>query len=80
MTDYSRVSLGFNILENRPYNVMVVDDSVIDRTLVKRILIRKEFRVIAESQDGEQALQYIEKLMIKPDILCIDQEISSNAW
>ncbi|MCB1190488.1 MAG: HDOD domain-containing protein [Leptospiraceae bacterium] len=69
------VPLGVNRRTLEPYKVMIVDDSVSVRTVLKRLLIRKEFRIISEAPDGERALEDLNILSVKPDIICIDQEM-----
>ena len=69
------IPLGINKRTNEPFTVMIVDDTISIRILLKRLLIRKEFRVISEAQNGQIALDELELLNIKPDIIFIDQEM-----
>lgn len=69
------IPLGINKKTLEPYRVMIVDDSVSIRTVLKRLLVRNDFRIISEAPDGERALEDLEVLAVKPDILCIDQEM-----
>ncbi|MCB1189106.1 MAG: HDOD domain-containing protein [Leptospiraceae bacterium] len=75
MSETSKPPLGLNLETREFYKVMIVEDSIIERTLLKRFLARKQFRVIGEAGNGKDAIENIESLSIKPDIVFIDHEM-----
>lgn len=60
-------SLIERLSKNRAYKVMIVDDSIVARNEVKRILQEQRFQVFAAAH-GEEALSYLED---NPDIKLI---------
>lgn len=75
MSEKAPLPLGINPKTGDSYKVMIVEDSVIERTLLKRFLARKNFRIIGEAQDGKSAIENIGAIAVKPDIVVIDHEM-----
>ncbi len=56
------------------FKVMVVDDSVIMRSIIKEIISSDaSFKIIGEAQDGQMALDRAKQL--KPDLILLDIEM-----
>lgn len=63
---------------NESYMVYIIDDSIIDRTYLKRLLVKQGFEICGEAENGEvavQKLQKLKKLQPAPDIIFVDQEM-----
>lgn len=58
--------------EQGPRKILVVDDNVDSRDLVKKVLGRHEFLII-EAADGEEALE--KALREKPDLILMDRSL-----
>jgi HD-like signal output (HDOD) protein/AmiR/NasT family two-component response regulator len=69
------LSLGLMPKTEEPYTVVIIDDSKIDKVLLKRILMHKEFNVILELSDGKELLERLDKMVIKPHVLFLDYEM-----
>lgn len=50
--------------------IMVVDDAVFMRTMMKEILKSEGFEIVAEAANGEEAVQLYKQ--VKPDIVTMD--------
>jgi two-component system, chemotaxis family, chemotaxis protein CheY len=70
-----KIPLGLKISNKEPYNVFVVDDSPTIRLFIKRSLVRLNFNVTGEANNGEQAIDRLKQGSIIPDIVCVDQEM-----
>ncbi|MBI5642033.1 MAG: response regulator [Deltaproteobacteria bacterium] len=57
-------------MECVPKRVLIADDAVFFRTLLKDILLKGGFEVIAEAENGEEALERTKTL--EPDIVILD--------
>lgn len=57
-----------------PYRVLVVDDSIITRKVVKRILTSEQYEICGEAEDGDQVLDLYKEL--RPDIITLDMHMS----
>ncbi len=53
-----------------PVRVLIVDDSLIFRTILKEILDKAPFEVVGEAKDGEEALALFRTL--SPDLVLMD--------
>jgi len=56
-------------------NVMIVDDAVFMRTILRGILERSGYNVVADAQDGKKALEKYKELYAsaqKPDLVLLD--------
>lgn len=53
--------------------VLIVDDNSIMRMLLRTLLRGEEYVVVGEASNGEQALEFAERLL--PDIVCLDIEM-----
>jgi two-component system chemotaxis response regulator CheY len=51
-------------------SVLIVDDSVVMRSLIGDILEKEEFNVVGQAQDGGEAVDMYQKL--KPDLVTMD--------
>lgn len=67
--------LGKNPVNGTSYRCMLVDDTRTIRMILKQMLQSLGFEVIAEAEDGEEALQVLETLSPKPDIIFTDIEM-----
>jgi HD-like signal output (HDOD) protein len=70
-----KLPLGININTREPFNVFIVEDSMLFRTALKRTLARLSFNVSGEAGDGLHALNQLKEMHVKPDIICVDQEM-----
>ena len=50
--------------------IMIVDDSIVTRNEIEKLLLGTEFDVVCQCRSGEQALETYDKL--KPDIVTMD--------
>ncbi|MBP7283202.1 MAG: HDOD domain-containing protein [Leptospiraceae bacterium] len=71
----TKLPLGINITTGEPYSVFIVEDSVLFRTALKRSLAKLSFMVSGEAGDGLHAINQIKEMHVKPDIVCVDQEM-----
>lgn len=71
----TKLPLGININTREPFNVFIVEDSVLFRTALKRTLAKLSFNVSGEAGDGLHALNQLKEMHVKPDIICVDQEM-----
>lgn len=71
----TKLPLGININTGEPYSVFIVEDSVLFRTALKRSLAKLSFMVSGEAGDGLHAINQIKEMHVKPDIVCVDQEM-----
>lgn len=53
-----------------PLRVMIVDDALFMRNMLKDIFTRAGHEVVAEAEDGQQALERYQE--IKPDLVTMD--------
>lgn len=74
-SNFAKLPLGVNLNTREPYNVFIVEDSVLFRTALKRNLAKLSFSVIGEAGDGLHALNQLKEMHNKPDIICVDQEM-----
>lgn len=51
-------------------NILVVDDAMFMRTMLKNILVKQGFTVIGEAGNGKEALEQYKAL--KPDVVTLD--------
>jgi len=58
-----------------PYRVMLIEDSRSVRIVLKQILLSAEFSVIAEAENGREAVLKVTNQKIDPDIIIIDYEM-----
>ncbi|WP_114417483.1 response regulator transcription factor [Marinospirillum perlucidum] len=56
-----------------PISVLIVDDNVVMRGLLRQILTDKGMNLVGEAADGPQALDMVSRL--KPDVVCLDIEM-----
>ena len=55
-------------------NTLIVDDSALARDIIRDFLeADKDFRIIAEAADGEEAIQKI--IFLNPDLVTLDIEM-----
>lgn len=71
----SSCPLGINTKTNKPYKVMVIDDSSTIRMAEKKILLSEQFEVMLESDGAMDALKKLRESEEKPDIIMIDFEM-----
>ncbi|WP_028330551.1 response regulator [Brachyspira alvinipulli] len=71
----SSFPLGINSKTNKPYKVMVIDDSSTIRMAEKKILLSEQFEVMLESDGAMDALKKLRESEEKPDIIMIDFEM-----
>ena len=74
----SSFPLGINSKTNKPYKVMVIDDSSTIRMAEKKILLSEQFEVMLESDGAMDALKKLREAEEKPDIIMIDFDIKKN--
>ncbi len=67
-----KIALGVNPISNKPFTVMIADDSNVERALLKRFLLSEQFEITHESGDGEDLIYYLTTSLTKPDIICVD--------
>jgi two-component system, chemotaxis family, chemotaxis protein CheY len=58
-----------------PYTVFVIDDSMMAREILKRMLLSMQFKIIDEAENGELAINKISVLKMTPDLIFIDMEM-----
>ncbi|MBB6452913.1 two-component system chemotaxis response regulator CheY [Salirhabdus euzebyi] len=52
------------------HKVLIVDDAAFMRMMIKDILVKNDFEVVGEAQDGNQAVEKYKEL--KPDLVTLD--------
>ena len=73
--EIDQIPLGIHIKQKRAYSVMIVDDSPMERLLLKKFLLHEKFQIVSECSDGQDAIDNLEKLYTKPDILFVDYKM-----
>lgn len=58
-----------------PYTVFIIDDSMMAREILKRILLSIQFKIIDDADNGEIALNKITTSKMMPDFIFIDMEM-----
>jgi DNA-binding NarL/FixJ family response regulator len=53
-----------------PARILIVDDHLIARTSIRRLLDRHPFRICGEARDGREAIEKV--IELKPDIILLD--------
>lgn len=54
-------------------NILIIDDNDIDRYIIKEYLeMAKDNYIVSEVIDGEEGMDYLEKIDIFPDIILVD--------
>lgn len=71
------IPLGVNTKTLVPFNSILAISNKMDRMIMKRILLHKNFNVIADVKDGFILLSILEKMSPKPDLLVIEQDLDS---
>jgi two-component system chemotaxis response regulator CheY len=56
--------------KNKPQRVLVVDDDMLIREVLKAILRSEGFKVVGEARDGEAGIAQTDAL--RPDVVCLD--------
>lgn len=51
-------------------NILIVDDAMFMRTMLKNILIKQGFNIVGEAGNGKEALEQYKAL--KPDVVTLD--------
>ncbi len=73
-------ALGINVSNGKQLNVIIADDSFVERALLKRFLQASQFNVLAELTSGEAVLDFLKYSSPVPDILFLDYKMEpSNA-
>ena len=52
------------------YKIMIVDDSLLMRNILKSNLSKQNYEIVAEAKNGHEAVEFYEKHM--PDIITMD--------
>lgn len=78
MQDNQLPPIGLNPKTYKSFKVMVVDDSVTIRMMLKQILLSEKFDVILEAGDGFETLTKVAPPNI-PDLICIDVEMPNKS-
>lgn len=73
-THYKNLPIGIKP-NGTAYTVFIIDDSMMAREIMKRMLLSMQFKVIDEADNGEMALNKISALKITPDLVFIDMEM-----
>ncbi|MCB1160308.1 MAG: response regulator, partial [Leptospiraceae bacterium] len=68
------IPLGINLKNSEPYRVMLADNSRLERLLLRKFLLHEKFKIVAETEGGQETVDVFQKLTMKPDILCLDFE------
>ncbi len=75
MSDSSK-NLPIGIKPNgTPYTVFIIDDSMMAREILKRILLSMQFKIIDDADNGQIAISKITASKITPDFIFIDMEM-----
>ena len=72
MTTEKHISIGTNPDTLKPYNIMLVDDAAIDRSLLRRFLQSEKFDILHESETGDDLLYHLAHTSHMPDLVCVD--------
>lgn len=75
MGSRNSIPLGINTKDYIPYNVVIVDDSKLDRDHLKRILLHKQFNIVSELESGIPLMDMLPHMYPTPDLLCLDYEM-----
>ncbi|MEM7181131.1 MAG: HDOD domain-containing protein [Spirochaetota bacterium] len=70
-----QVPLGVDPKTEKPIEVIIADDSTIERMLLKRFLLQDGFKVVAEGEDGLRTINLFKFTPNKPQILFLDYEM-----
>ncbi len=68
-------SLGINRKNYLPYRVIIAGGTKQDRENLIRVLVRKEFSIVSSVNDGKEALEELERMSEKPDLLFVDYAV-----
>jgi DNA-binding NarL/FixJ family response regulator/HD-like signal output (HDOD) protein len=68
-------SLGINPSTYKPYSVMIIDDSKMDRLLLQKYLQSELFKVDYLMENGKSALSFLQTHPHEIDIICLDYEM-----
>lgn len=68
-------SLGINKKNFLPFEVMIAGGNKQDREYLIRILVRKEFKIVSTVNDSKEALEELESMENKPDLLFLDYAV-----
>jgi YesN/AraC family two-component response regulator len=71
---YRKPPLGLSP-EGRHYRVVIIDDSLVSRQMLRQVLLSVQFIVIEEFDNGGLALEQLRDTRVMPDILFIDVEM-----
>jgi two-component system chemotaxis response regulator CheY len=71
---YKNLSVGFKS-NGVPHTVLIIEDSLMAREMLRRILLSMQFKIIDEADNGEVALSKIKKSGLSPDFIFIDMEM-----
>lgn len=69
------IPIGLKLSNRDPYNVFVVEDSLMYRNAIKRTFGRLNFNVVGEASDGIEAIEKLKSMHSLPDLISIDQEM-----
>lgn len=73
-----KIPIGINSENSKPFKVIIADDLVIDRNLLRMHLQSEKFDILYETATGDDLLFYIKESLNKPDIICLDINISAG--
>ncbi len=68
-TDNQRGSDGLKA-DGTPYRVLVVDDSIITRKILRKVLGDEQYEICGEAEDGGGVLELYKSL--RPDVVTLD--------
>lgn len=57
-------------MENSDYKILIVDDAVFMRTILKKMLVEAEFTIIGEAANGLDAIEKAKNF--QPDVITLD--------
>lgn len=69
------ISLGINVKNLIPYNVLIVDDSKMDQILLRQYLQSEMFNVSFAVENGAQAIEVLREFGHTIDIICLDYDM-----
>lgn len=67
--------LGIKPINGKPYQCMIVDDSLMMRKLLNRILLSVGFEVMAEADSGKAVIDIYNNNSVEPDFMFVDIEM-----
>ncbi|MCB1176117.1 MAG: HDOD domain-containing protein [Leptospiraceae bacterium] len=70
-----KISLGVNVNNFIPYNVLIVDDSRMDQMLLRQYLQSEMFNVTHVAENGQHAIDILKDYNQSIDIICIDYDM-----